>query len=53
MLPNTLNNHWAISHGCIAEHVQHTVMSANALMLAKKVNLVTLSLVDQTSDRVF
>ena len=41
MLPNTLNNHWAISHGCIAEHVQHTVMSASALFHAKKVNLVS------------
>ena len=43
MLLNTLNNHWAISHGCIAEHVQHTVMSANALMLAKKVNLASIT----------
>ena len=53
MLPNTLNNHCAILDGCIAGNAQHTVMSASALFHAKKVNLVTSSLVDQTSDRVF
>ena len=35
MLPNTLNHHWAISHFCGAKHMQHAVMSADALILAK------------------